>query len=157
MVFILDTVKIYCNLISKNHWAGTWKNSDCLTGLGLTLWYTGYIGLGFEKYSNYLIAFGLILWYIGLGLQKCLDYLTGVRLILSYIGLGLTLKSLDYLTGLGLTLLQIGLGLKKLINQEEMPLEKYVDILELSLKQFVTQSSPISLGQIMCGVWKTKH
>ena len=46
---------------------------------------SGYIGLGFEKYSNYLIAFRLILWYIGVGLQKCSDYLTGVRLILSYI------------------------------------------------------------------------
>ena len=38
-----------------------------------------------------------------------------------------------------------------------MPLENYEDFLELSVKQFVIQSSPISLGQIMCGVWKTKH
>ena len=38
-----------------------------------------------------------------------------------------------------------------------MPLETYEDFLELSVKQFVIQSSPISLGQIMCGVWKTKH
>ena len=35
-----------------------------------------------------------------------------------------------------------------------MPLEKYEDFLELSFKQFVIQSNPISLGQIMCGVWK---
>ena len=38
-----------------------------------------------------------------------------------------------------------------------MSLEKYEDFLELSFKQFVIQSSPISLSQIMCGVWKTKH
>ena len=33
-----------------------------------------------------------------------------------------------------------------------MALEKYEDFLELTVKQFVIQSSPISLGQIMCGV-----
>ena len=38
-----------------------------------------------------------------------------------------------------------------------MSLENYEDFPELSVKQFVIQSSPISLGQIMCGVWKTKH
>ena len=38
-----------------------------------------------------------------------------------------------------------------------MPLKNYEKILELFVKQFVIQSSPISLGQIMCGVWKTKH
>ena len=64
---------------------------------------------------------------------------------------------MDYLTGLGLILLQIGLELKKWINQEEMPLEKYEDFLELSVKQFVMQSSPVSLGQIMFWVWKAKH
>ena len=32
-----------------------------------------------------------------------------------------------------------------------MPLEKYEDFLELSVK---LQSNPVSLGQIMCGVWK---
>ena len=37
-----------------------------------------------------------------------------------------------------------------------MSLDKYEDILELSVKQFVMQSSPTSLGQIMCGVWKIK-
>ena len=36
-----------------------------------------------------------------------------------------------------------------------MPLDKYKDFLELSVKQFVIQSNPISLGQIMCGVWKS--
>ena len=35
-----------------------------------------------------------------------------------------------------------------------MPLEKYEDFLEWSLKQFVVQLNSISLGQIMCGVWK---
>ena len=41
-----------------------------------------------------------------------------------------------------------------------MPLEKYEDFLKLSVKQFyklqsntILQSNPISLGQIMCGVW----
>ena len=38
-----------------------------------------------------------------------------------------------------------------------MRLEKYEDFLELSAKQFVIQTNPISLGQTMCGVWKTKH
>ena len=61
---------------------------------------------------------------------------------------------------MGLILLYIGIGLKKWINQEEMPLEKYEDFLKLSVKQFyklqsntILQSNPISLGQIMCGVW----
>ena len=56
---------------------------------------------------------------------------------------------MNYLTGLGLILLYIGLGLKKSINQEEK--QKYEN---LSVKQFVIQSKPIFLGQIMCGVWK---
>ena len=51
----------------------------------------------------------------------------------------------------------MGLGLNKLIDQEEKSLEKYEDFPELSIKQFVIKSSPVSLGQIMCGVWKTKH
>ena len=67
-------------------------------------------------------------------------------MILRYIGLRLTLKKSNYLTGLGLILLYIGVGLKKWINQEEMPLEKYEDFLKLSDKQFVIQSRPISLG-----------
>ena len=72
-----------------------------------------------------------------------------------YIGLGIE-KHLDYLTGLGLILLYIEPGLIKWINQAQMPIEKYEDFLELSVKQLVIQSSPISLGQIMCGVWRTK-
>ena len=77
----------YCNLILKNYWTWAWKNSDYLTGLGLTLW---YIRLGLEKYSNYLIALGLILWYIELGREKCSDYLNGVRFLLKYNGPRLT-------------------------------------------------------------------
>ena len=42
----------YCNLILKNYWTWAWKNSDYLTGLGLTLW---YIRLGIEKYSTILL------------------------------------------------------------------------------------------------------
>ena len=38
-----------------------------------------------------------------------------------------------------------------------MPLEKYEDFLELSVKQFVIQWGRISLGQIMCSAWKTKY
>ena len=37
-----------------------------------------------------------------------------------------------------------------------MPLEKYEDFLELSVKQFVIQSNPTSLGQIMCSFWKNQ-
>ena len=33
-----------------------------------------------------------------------------------------------------------------------MPLEKYEDFLELSVKESVIQSSPISMRQMMCGV-----
>ena len=33
-----------------------------------------------------------------------------------------------------------------------MPLEKYEDFLELSVKESVIQPSPISMGQMMCGV-----
>ena len=62
---------------------------------------------------------------------------------------------MNYLTGLGLILVYIGVGLKKWINQEEMPLEKYEDFIELSVKQFVIQSNLISLGQILCGVRKS--
>ena len=38
-----------------------------------------------------------------------------------------------------------------------MTLEKYEDFLELSVQQFVIQSSQISLGQLMCSVWRTKQ
>ena len=52
--------------------------------------------------------------------------------------------------------LDLDCELIKWINQGEMSLEKYEDLLELSVKQFVMQSSPSSLGQIMWGVWKIK-
>ena len=63
---------------------------------------------------------------------------------------------MDYLTGLGLILLCIGLGSIKWNNQAEMPLEKYEDCLEISVKQSLIQSSPTCLGQ-MFGVWKTNQ
>ena len=86
MVFTLHAVEILQFNFKKIIGLGLKKILDYLTGLGLTLW---YMRPGPEKYWNYLIAPGLILWY-GLGLEKCLDYLTGVRLILRYIGLKLT-------------------------------------------------------------------
>ena len=62
-------------------------------------------------------------------------------------------KHLGYLTGLGSILLYITLGLIKWINQAEMPLEKCEDfLLELFVKQFPIQSSPLSLDQIMCHI-----
>ena len=61
------------------------KHSGYLTGLGLTLWYTGF---GLEKYSDYLTGLGLIL-YVGVDLEKYSDYLSGLGLILLYTGLGL--------------------------------------------------------------------
>ena len=85
-----------------------------------------------------------------------MDYLIGARLNLWYNEFGLE-QHLGHLTGLGLILLYIGLGLIKWNNQAEMPLEKYEDFLELSVKQLVIQSSPISLGQIISGVWKIKY
>ena len=51
----------------------------------------------------------------------------------------------------------MGLGLNKLIDQEEKSLEKYEDFPELSIEQFLIKSSPVSLGQIMRDVWKTKR
>ena len=44
-------------------------------------------------------------------------------------------------------------------NQAEMLSQKYENLLELPIKQLVIQSilaSSVSLGQTMCGVWKTK-
>ena len=65
--FSLNKQLRYCNSILKNHWTWAWKNSNYLTGLGLTLWYNR---LGLEKHSNYLIALDWILWYNGLGLKS---------------------------------------------------------------------------------------
>ena len=45
------------------------------------------------------------------------------------------LNTKDYITGHGLILLYTGLGLNNWINQAEMPLEKYGDVVELSVKQ----------------------
>ena len=49
---------------------------------------TKIIGLGLEKYPDYLTGLGLTLWYIGFGLEKCSDYVTRLELIL-YVGLTL--------------------------------------------------------------------
>ena len=38
-----------------------------------------------------------------------------------------------------------------------VPLKEYGDNLELTVKQFVIQSSPILLGHMMNGLSKTKH
>ena len=55
---------------------------DYLTGLEVVL----YVGLGFEKYSNYLTGFGLTLSVYMLDLElrntQHKDYLTGLGLIL---------------------------------------------------------------------------
>ena len=59
------------------------------TGLGLTLW---NIGLGLDKYSNYLTARGLILRCIGTGLEKCSTTLLDLDLL--YDTLVLTTKIL---------------------------------------------------------------
>ena len=67
--------------------------------------------------------------------------------------LGLPYWTLPYLP----ILLQIRLWIEEINGPRQMPLEKYEDFLELSVKQFGIQSSPISLGQIMWGIWKTKH
>ena len=96
----------------------------------MILW---YIEFGIEKHSDCFTGFELILWYTGFGLEKHLVLLTGIRLIL-----------------------YIKPGLIELIKQTGMPLEKYEDFLELTTKELVMQSRPLSLGQLMCGVWKTK-
>ena len=49
------------------------------------------------------------------------------------------LNTEDYITGHGLILLYTGLGLINWTNQAEMPLEKYEDVIVLSVKQLVIQ------------------
>ena len=78
--------------------------------------------------------------------------------------LDLGLKGVPYWTQIGFMiywtstwktvgLLGVGLlGLIKSIKQAGMSLEKYEYLLELSSEELVTQSSQISLDQIMCGV-----
>ena len=96
---------------------------------------------------NHLTGLNLILWYIGVTLEKYLDHLPRLGLILWFIFVGLE-KHLKQLTGLRLILLQ-----------PEMLLEKSENLLGLSVKQLVIQSSLeslISLGQAVFGEWKTK-
>ena len=59
---------------------------------------TKIIGLGLEKYPDYLTGLGLTLWYIGFGLEKYSDYLTGPGLISWYIGLGKNTRATFILT-----------------------------------------------------------
>ena len=92
-----------------------------LKNFGLTLW---WIALGVEKYlMNYLTELGLILWYIGIRLEKYSGYLAGFELILWYIRLGLK----KYWMNSDLFY----------YNQAEMLLEKYENLLELSVKQLI--------------------
>ena len=74
----LHTAEILYNLILRNHWKITEKISDCLTGLGLTLW---YFRLGLKKC--------LYLWCIGVKIEKYCDYLTG-------FGLSYTILDLNF-------------------------------------------------------------
>ena len=67
----LHTVEVFCNLIWRNHWFSTWKVSDGLIGIELTL---RYIEVELEKYFNYLTRLGLVLWYIGVTLLKYSEY-----------------------------------------------------------------------------------
>ena len=85
-----------------------------------------------------------------LDLKSTRAIFTGVRLILWYSGLGMDLFWFYYT-------LDLDCGLIKWINEGEMSLEKYEDLLELYARQFVIQSSPSSLGQIIWGVWKIKR
>ena len=80
--------------------------------------------------------------------------ITSHHLDIFYDLLDLDLKNTwtTYFTELGLILLYIGLGLIKLINQSCMLLEKYEEFHELSVEQLFIQSSPVPLGQVMCGV-----
>ena len=95
-------------------------------------------------------------WFFDiLDLKSTRATFTGVRLILWYSGLGLKIH-LDSLTGLWLYYtLDLVCGLIKWINQAELLLEKYDDVLELSVQQYVMQLSPTSVGQIMSDLWKT--
>ena len=101
------------------------------------------IGLGLEKSRTGL---GLTLWYIGVRLEKVLrlpriwtDFM--IYWIWAWKTLGLLDSDWFY------------------NNQVGMLLEKFENLLELSVRQLVIQSrliSSISLGQTMFHVWKTK-
>ena len=100
----------------KKYWTWTWKNSDELTRLELTLRYNALqklLGLPYWTWIEFMIYCTL---YIGVGLEKYPDYPNGFGLTLCCIGLGLD-KHLDYVTGVGFILLYISLGLIKLLKQ----------------------------------------
>ena len=131
-------IEIFRSLILRNHRTWTWKISDCLTGLGLTLW---YIGLGPEGYLNYITLMELVLWYIRL--KKYSVYLSGIGLILI---LDLDLKN---------TWTDLLDADWYYYNQAGILLEKYENLLGLFVKQLVVQSNlacSISQGQTKLGV-----
>ena len=68
----------------------------------------------------------------------------------SFTGVGLIL----WYRGVGLLLLYIEFELWIVNRSSRDFIKKYEGILELSIKQFLTQPSPTSLGQVMCDVWK---
>ena len=109
---------VFCNLILRNHWAWTWKISDCFTGLVLTLW---YIGFGLESYLNYLTGLGLILWYIRVTLKKYSNSLI-------YYILDLDLKK---------TWTTLMYSNRFYYNQTGRLLEKSENLLESSVEQLV--------------------
>ena len=140
---VLHTVEIFCNLILRNHW--TWKISHYLNWLRLILW---YIGLGLEKYSNTLLDsyqfYYIFKWDLKNFKTKLLD------LDWFYDVLDLDLRN---------TWTNLLHSDWFYYNQAGIPLEKYENLLQWSVKQLVIQSSlasSVSLGQTMCGVWETK-
>ena len=96
-------------------------------------------------------------WFFDiLDLKSVQTTFTGVRLILWHSGRGLKNAWAAWLDSVCFYTLDLDCGLIKWSNQAEMSLEKYEDVFELSVKQFVIHWSPTSLGQVMRGLWKTK-
>ena len=95
-------------------------------------------------------------WFFDiLDLKSARTTLTGVRFILWNSGRGLKNTWTSWLdSDFILHWTWVVDWLNELIKQELL-LEKYEDVLELSIKQYVMQLSPTSLGQIMCDLWKT--
>ena len=101
-----------------------------------SVWFVDILDLDFKSPRTIFTGVGLILWYSGLGLKKHLNNSTWLGLILLYIELGFWIDWMNWLS--------------------RDAIRKVEDVLELSVKQFVIQSSPTSVGQIMYGVCKTK-
>ena len=73
---------------AQSAWYYFWYEEKCNIYISV-LQFKVIIGLGFERYSDYVTGFGIPTWYIGLGLEKHSDYLTGFGLILLNTRLGL--------------------------------------------------------------------